>query len=284
MNIAQPKYNSLPKAFLTVFLAALFSLVALGSGYCVNYGDGARCPKGLYLAVYPSWYKADKTTDENGHAAKKHYGMDKYSLSIKPVYYGDDFVVLASIPIGKTGVGYYNDSDAGIGDILLGAGYFLPVKNINILPLFSVKFPTGHFNRNSSVNFGDGQYDFRSEVFINKPFGRFCLDLAFRYWHRFKNSASNFKPGNEFYAEGVATYRLIKKFRLGPSVIFCRGADPELDEVTVANSDIKRVSVGAEFVCGLSEHVQLILDVLPDVYAENTTKGLLVKGRVVYAF
>jgi hypothetical protein len=43
-----------------------------------------------------------------------------------------------------------NQSSSGLGDINLGAGYFLPIKQIDILPMIFVEFPTGEYNSSQS--------------------------------------------------------------------------------------------------------------------------------------
>jgi len=56
-------------------LCAFFALVMLvqlpGEAEAVNFYDGARAPKGLYLLTYTSLYTADDLTDSHGNKVKK---------------------------------------------------------------------------------------------------------------------------------------------------------------------------------------------------------------------
>ncbi len=265
-------------------IVILCSLAVVSSSHCVNYCDGARAPEGFYLATYPVWYTADSLTNDDGGTATNEFGANEYDVLIRPIWYIRDFVFHVIVPLGNISVHYFDDNDGGIGDIVAGGGYFLPVKEINILPVLNMKFPTGHFNSASEVNYGDGQFDLMPELYINKSVGRCSVDIALKYWHRFRNENNSFTPGNQFYAECVSTYEVIKGFRVGPNISFCKGGNPELEGVELPDNDITRLSVGAEFVFIITPKVHFLLDAIPDVYAENTAKGMLVMGRLCCKF
>ncbi|MEI7750705.1 MAG: transporter [Candidatus Omnitrophota bacterium] len=271
----------------TVFAACtiLFLSVAIVTPcYSVNYLDGAHAPKGPYLLTYPYWYGAQKLAGAHGNTVTNDMGLNKYAVLLRPVYYGENYVVHTIIPVGGINAEHPNSSAGGLGDIILGAGYFLPVKSLDILPVLNVKFPSGYYSKHKSINFGDGQFDLRPELYFHKVIGKVSIDTAVKYWIRYKNSHISFTPGNEFYAEGVVVYELFKKFRVGPTVAFCYGANGTLDEKYYPDNAVTKLSIGGEMVFNFTQKAHFLLDVVPDVYAENSPKGLLVLGRFCYSF
>lgn len=270
------------KLILGICLVGLLSFAT--SSYAVNFCDGIHAPKGFYQIAYPLWYTADKITDSSGNTAVANLNLNRYALLIRPIYHTNNFVFQAIIPIGGIDAKAFNDSDGGIGDIVLGAGYFLPVKWMHILTAVNVKMATGHFDRSAAINFGSGQWDIQPEIFLNKFVDRFSFGVALRYFHRIENFDIDLKPGDEFYTEGLVTYEIFKNFRIGPSTVFVKGLDNKQSGTTVANSALMKLAVGGEAIYQITPSFQVMLNAMGDIITENTTEGVLVMSRMVYAF
>jgi hypothetical protein len=140
---------------MRIFKSVIFFLVFIiypARCFAVNFYDGARAPKGLYFLTYTSYYYADKTTDSKAKTGKTDYEYSKFEELLRFCYYTPDLVLTAFFPAGYTHSGYYDVSSGGIGDINLGAGYFLPVKQADILPMLFVKLPTGVYDSGKNGN------------------------------------------------------------------------------------------------------------------------------------
>lgn len=279
-----PVADKTKKIILAACLIGLLGIRTTTPAHAVNYLDGAHPPDGFYQLAYMFWYTADRITDSKGKTAVDDLGLDNYGLVIRPLYYHNDFIFAAFVPIETLEVDAFDDSDGGIGDIVLGVGYFLPVKWADIIAALQVKIPTGHFDKDDAVNIGDGQWDIRPELYLNKFVGKFSFDLALKYWVRLEIHSNGWKPGNEFHAEALVTYGITGKLRFGPSVKLLRGADGELDGVRFDDTASRRLSLGAELIYQTTPRLQFLLTVLEDVETENAADGTLVMGRVSYAF
>lgn len=244
--------------------------------------QGARAPEGSYLAFYPIWYHADEITDSKGKTAVKDLDLDNYMMLTNYLYYKDNYVLAATVPVGKLQVG--DEGSGGVGDIEVGAGLFLLVKWADILAGVLIKAPTGPYDKNDLVNFGSGQWDIRPTVFFSKTVDRFTFDAALRYWIKLECKESGWKPGNEFYAEGVVNYKVNDKFRFGPSISFMKGVNGELDGEKFDNTATTKLSVGAEAFYLASSKLYLLLNVMEDIDVINGAKGRLFLGRITTPF
>ena len=92
---------------------------------------------------------------------------------------------------------------AGVGDIVVSAGGFLPIRSVDCLLFLGAKAPTGSFDEEKAVNAGSGQWDVRSAVFVHKALGAYTFDGVSRY------TTSGFlraKPGSALKRRGVAPH------------------------------------------------------------------------------
>ncbi len=271
------------KVFFMLVLSYCLWKAFLAPSYAVNYLDGHHCPEGYYLALYPSWYSSDKITDNHGNNADDNFGLDLSMLLLRPTLYTENFVINAIIPVGYKSIDSLNDRDSGIGDIIVGGGYFLPIMWADIVPVLQIKMPAGSFDEDDLVNLGNGQYDIQTEIYLFKSIDKFSFDFALKYWFRFENHDTDLKPGNEVHAEALVTYGLSEKFRLGPSFSFTKSADQEMNGHKQRDTALKKLSMGCEFVYQAS-NAQYLLDVIVDMESENYTKGLLISGRICIPF
>lgn len=273
------------KKLLHFSIASLicFSL-SPGSAYAINLGGAYRSKPGYSLKLYSLYYAADTRTNKDGKPAVKDLGLKKYGVSIGNSFQIGDVQLNAIIPVNKIEVVKLKDSDAGLGDILLSAGWFLPVKWANILPTVAVKVPTGGFDKNHSANSGDGQTDLLMGVYLFKLMQPLSFDALIKYAVRFRNPDSDFTPGNEFSAEGLVTLRLVEGIRIGPAINFTIGEDNKRGGRTVADSGLMRLSAGGEIYYGSLDQVKISLAAYQDVLTRNTFEGVLVLSRIIFVF
>ncbi len=272
-------------------ISILLSFVSLLGGClmpavagAVNYATGATTSPGYYLRLYPFYYDVDTRTDKNGNPSVQGLGLKKYGVHISNDYYLGDFHFNAIIPVGGIEVGKLNSEDAGLGDIQLRAGWFLPVSWATVQPVLLVKVPTGSYDVQRPVNFGDGQTDLTMELYVYKLMEPFSLDAVFKYAVRCRNADSDVTPGNEFVAELLATVRVADKIRVGPAVNFITGRDNKQGGATLADSGLLRLAVGGELSFGRFDHVKISLAGYQDLLTRNSTQGVLVIGRFSFIF
>jgi len=261
-------------AFMALFPAACWA---------VNFYDGARAPAGKYVLSYTSLYHADTTTDKNGRTAQTGYDYTRIEELARFCYYTPDAVFTALVPAGRVRSGYYGTSSSGIGDILAGVGYFVPLKEADILPMLFVKFPTGEYDSAQNVNYGTNQYDIRSAVFFYTQAGRFSIDAAIKYHVRLKNRGTNSMPGDELHLQLLPGWKLGKRCKLGPSLNWMKSRPQEKNGAEVPDSRRESFSAGADFYVRLKP-VSITLTFLRDIRAKNAAKGDFFQLKTCYAF
>lgn len=264
----------------------LFCLLLLSTAspvYAINYAAGAKLPEGLVLNLYPYWYNANTRTDKSGSAITNTLGLHKYGMNVGANYYTGNWLFNVVVPTGSQEVHSLNSKDSGLGDIQARIGYFLPVQSVTILPIFFVKTPTGSFDRNHAVNFGDGQADVATEVYINKLSGSLSLDAVFKYLIRFRNPDSDITPGNEFATEMLATWRFTENLRIGPAFNFSIGEDSKRAGNIIGDSGLMKLAMGGEMYYRFPR-VKLSLAAYQDILTRNTTQGLMLLGRIAIPF
>ena len=250
----------------------------------INLGGAYKPRPGYGLKLYTLYYGADTRTDKDGNPVVKGLGLKKQGVSIGNSYQIGDLQLNAIIPVSKIEVAKLKNSDAGLGDILLSAGWFLPVEWANILPAVAVKIPTGSFDKHHAVNVGVGQTDLIMGLYLFKLMQPLSFDAVVKYAVRFRNPDSDFTPGNEFSAEGLVTLRLFEGIRIGPAVNFIIGADNKKGGKTLADSGLMRLSAGGEIYYGALDHVKISLAAYQDVLTRNTYEGVLVLSRIAFIF
>jgi hypothetical protein len=284
----KPKYFerfTMRKLIISTIITSALILINLTSNvaFAVNFYDGARAPQGLYFLTYSSVYVADELTDAKGGTSKNNYGFFKAQEILRFCYYSPDFVATALVPGGYTNIRSLNKDSLGLGDANLGFGHFLPFKQIDILPMLFVKFPTGEYDSSKSVNMGSGQYDISPMVFLYKALGDFSIDAVAKYFFRLKNNSTDVTPGDEIHLQCVLGYNLTDKLKLGPSVNWMISKDKELKGVRISDSARETLSMGADIYYRIGK-VGVTATYLYDMYAENTTRGHFFQIKTVYRF
>jgi len=256
---------------------------AVETTQAVNFYDGARAKQGLYFLTYTSVYFAEDFTNHDGNTVNHDFGLFKAEELVRFCYYTPNFVATALIPYDYMEIRSLNQKSNGLGDINIGAGYFLPVRSVDILPMVFVKFPTGEYDRSKVVNAGSHQYDIKPTVFLYKAFGDFSVDAAAKYLIRLENEDTHVSPGDELYLQLLFGYKVTDRFKLGPSINWMLSRDKEIRDVKVPNSSRETLSVGADFYYKFPL-LGATFTYLYDAYAENSPKGHFFQLKTVYYF
>ena len=249
----------------------------------VNFYDGFRAPQGHYLLTYTSYYTADKTTDVDGVVNQNDYDYNKTEEIIRYCYYSPDLVLTVMAPAGHVHSGVYQSSSEGIGDINLGAGYFLPFRQVDILPSLFVKLRNGAYNSGKTVNYGTNQYDIKPMVFLYKQMGRFSLDAVAKYYFRAENRATKVSPGDEIHLQFLPGFQLSKTIKAGPSFNWMKSSSKKIDGEKVSASKRESLSIGADLYVRLPV-AGVTLTYLRDVHSKNTTRGDFFQIKTTFKF
>ena len=276
MSISNQFFRSIS---ILLFLLFIMPNVA----FAVNFYDGARAKQGTYFLTYSSVYTADETTNQSGNISKKDFGLWSAQELLRLCYYSPDFVATALVPYGYMEINSLDQDSSGLGDINLGAGYFLPIKQVDILPMIFVEFPTGEYDSSKAANIGSNQYDIKPVIFLHKSFGDFSIDAAAKYFFRLKNETTNVLPGDEFHLQCLLGYNLTEKFKLGPSINWMTSKDKEQNGVSISSSARETLSMGADIYYRFS-WLSVTFTYLYDVYTENSSQGHFLQLKTVYRF
>lgn len=263
--------------------AAVFVCPGMSRLGAVNFYDGVRAPDGLYLLNYFSWYRADELVDNNGERVSGNYGYTKTEGIFRLAYYHSGLVVTALLPVGGVYVNSVGDGSFGIGDITAGAGFFLPIGCLDVLPMLFVKFPSGEFDADSAVNYGSGQYDLRPLVYVHKSVSLLTVDCAAKYHYRFENRDTGVRLGNEMHLQAVAGWLFFDAVRFGPSVSWMKAFNRELDGEEVSGTGRRVFSAGAD-LSFRAQSAGVTLTWLADAFARNSTRGNYIQVKTVLQF
>ena len=273
------------KSFLLVCMFVLVSFAfAPGLSYAINFRDVTRAPDGIYPIIYPIWFSADKITDKNGDTRIDNLGLDSYKLAFKTLYIKGELTVTFIVPFGTKTTGKFADTDSGLGDIVLGASYFLPVTGWDMAPIIAVKFPTGQYDKHSAVNIRNGQTDIYAKFYATKFYKSFSLGTALYYIFRTEEHDDGMRAGDEFHAECLVSFPIAKGMRFGPSVNYMKSDDNKLNGSTISDSAVEKLSVGGELSYLVNPHLSTGLNVMKDIESENSAEGTLVLGKISYFF
>lgn len=252
--------------------------------HAINFATGAKPPQGYQFKLFPFYYNADSRSNKDGNPFITDLGLKRYGIMIGNFYQIGDLQLNAIIPVGTLDIGKLKGDDTGLGNIQLRTGWNLPVEWVSSMSALMVKVPSGSYDKNNKVNFGDGQTDLVAEQYFYKLIQPFSFDAVLKYNVRFRNPDSDVTPGNEFTAEGLVTWRLAHKIRIGPAVNFIIGGDNKKGDKTLADSGLMRLAAGGEIWYGRFDQVKISLAAYQDLLTRNTNEGVLILSRIVFGF
>lgn len=249
----------------------------------VNFYDGIRAPKGHYVLTYSAYYTADKYTNAKGVVVHNDYDYVRNEEILRYCYYTPDLVLTAMFAAGNARSGAYHMSSEGVGDINLGIGHFLPVKQADILPALFVKFRNGKYDSAKTVNYGTNQYDIKPMVFLYKAWDKYSIDAVAKYYFRLENPARKVSPGDEIYLQFLPGIQLTKILKAGPSFNWMLSSSKKVSGAKVSDSRRKSLSIGAD-VYVRTPIAGITFTYLRDVYSRNTTRGDLFQLKTTCKF
>jgi len=244
----------------------------------VDIYDGVRAPAGVYFLSYSSFYLADEFTGAGGKAKIADFGYRSAGEILRLCWYSPDLVLTALVPVSGAQSSYLEESAGGLGDILLAAGGFLPVRSVDLLFFLGAKAPTGDYDADEPLNPGSGQWNIRPSLFLHKTLEPYTLDAVARYNIRLKNPDTGLKPGDEFHLEFLAT-RKLGPVRVGPGASWMLGRDQSQSGQSIPESARQVLSLGLEAYFRLGEWA-VTLNYMGDVYSVNTTRGHLFRFKL----
>jgi hypothetical protein len=259
----------------------MFLIVALAvtTASAIHIYDGVRAPEGLYFLSYSTVYMADDVTDGSGDVVESAFDYIGVQQLLRLSWYKGDGLLTALVPLAYAESGKLDQEASGVGDVLFGAGWFLPVEWADILAMVVATAPTGEHDEDKAINVGTGQWNIRPSLFVHKNLEPYLVDAVVKYNVREENDKTDFEPGDEFYVEAMTTRRF-GAWRIGPNVRWMKGDDARLDGVTVDDSAKEVFSTGIEaYTRALGWGVTL--NYMADVYSENATRGHLFLLKLV---
>jgi hypothetical protein len=269
------------RIFATAAVAVMLIMIP-DISHAVNFYDGARAPKGLYFLTYSSAYYADEVTGPEGRAAKKGYGLLKVEELLRFCYYSPDLVVTALLPAGGVRVRSTDKDSLGLGDATVGTGYFLPVREVDVLPMLFVKIPTGEYASDRSTNYGTHQVDIRPAIFFSKTINDLSMDAAAKYYFRLEND-KDIAPGDELHLQYLLGYNITKDLKLGPSVNWMMSSEQRRNGTKINGSGRRTLSVGGDIYTRI-RGMSFSFTYLYDTYTENSPKGQYFQLKSCYKF
>lgn len=262
----------------------LFLLFSSSQLFAVNLASAVHYPDGLYLLTTLTKYTSKTLTNNNEDTEIENFDLDFSQILFQPIYYHGNLVYAATIPLVKQKLGFLDSTEYGVGDSFFAMGYFLPIESINILPVLQVKLPIGNFDKDNINNIGSGAYAIQPELYINKSFGAFMLDVVGRYEINFTNSDTQIKDGNTLYLEAVLGYSITPQLMVGPSVFHLSSDNIQVNGAKIRNSKVSNLQVGGDILYTLNESTAFILNVMKDVKSKNTTKGIMTNFMLILSF
>jgi len=263
----------------------------------------ATIPQGYWLEAWMMHFHANEFLDTEGHKVKmgdgKHIDLTQDILFLRPIYVTKYWIFDSHIPISRLKIDNYpgrQDTDTGLGDVWLNVwirnenaeAKWRPL-GINLAPGIGVKFPVGQYDKDRAVNLGGGQYDVRFDLRFSKfffqgnPFGetgKWAIEGAVEYTHRFENQDTNIKPGNRIDWIIGPTVSVGKSMRVGWDI---GGNIKERDE-SGSGRDLtdfpqqswgRKVSTGPTMYWVITPQIHLSAYALVDIDARNEAKGSL---------
>jgi hypothetical protein len=237
-----------------------------------SINDGVAGPAILY-EVFLGSQNSTKLTNSDGNEVPGDNSLNNILfinhlaiVSKKPMLKGfpvtEILVPLVNVDIDFPGAGL-NESEFGLGDIIIGAGIQWPNKKLFGKTFFhrfllNAILPVGTYDDEKPVNVGNN-------VWSIMPYYAFTLywdesnkwetSMRFRYMWNSKNNdpfvalgVGDTQPGQAFYLNYAASYNLGKEFRIGMAGYFLQQlSDHEIQGNSIPDSKEMAFSVGPAF-------------------------------------
>jgi hypothetical protein len=272
---------------LTVGLAVLWGICGgARKAAALEPFDNWANPPGWYLLAYPAYYSSQELTDKNGDTAVGNLDLHVYQNYFRATYYNGallpkTWLFSAYVPVGRVEI--LNDHDVGLGDPTLVVGYFfVDDKPSNTYAGFGsyVDVPLGSYDPNKLANVGSNEWRVRPLLTFAKFSPPLDLEASLKYNFIFENDETRRKEGDQFIFESYAGAFLRPTFMAGAHFNYIVGRDDELKGARLPDTALKKFQAGPGLTWLASRRLMLVLEILADLEARNTTKGTLFLGRI----
>jgi hypothetical protein len=252
-----------------------------------NNIGGVTQPHELYFTVYPMIYSASKLKNNSGDTVTDDLDARLYSSILRLTYYnksllGNTIILSGTLPVGKTKL--LGDSNSGIGDAMLLAGYWLidDKSSGTYLAVGSyLDVPTGDYNKNNIANMGSNVWKFRPTVVAAKQIGALDMELTLKYNIYTENKDTGARAGNEAIVEGYTGYFLRPDLIAGAHLNATFGSDMNVDGVRITETAVRVFQAGPS-IMWIAGKFSILVVALDEFAARNTAQGYLVYARLGY--
>lgn len=229
------------------------SIYAMGAE---SFLTGALPPPGLYTLVYANHYGADKLKDNNGNTVPLDFKVSATAVVPRIVWVTDKVLfggqvahaVLMPLVDLEVHAGGSGQKKTGIGDLditALALGYHHSA-NLHSIVALDIMLPTGHYNKTELANIG------RNYWAIQPVYAASYIDAA--GWNadfkamldfNFKNTATDYKSGNELHVDYALGYGFQRRWVAGiGGYAYKQVTSDEQNGVTVPGNRGQAFSVG----------------------------------------
>ncbi|MCG6551370.1 MAG: transporter [Candidatus Magnetominusculus sp. LBB02] len=278
------------KRLIILFLMVIVLFGAVDCYAVDPFENNVGClsqPNELYFILYPAIYTAQRLKDSSGATSMNNIGARAYETTLRLVYYnqsllGNTIILSGMVPVGKTDL--LGSSDAGIGDAMFVAGYWLVDDKASGTYVAAGSYlvaPTGSYNSNRIANLGANVWQFMPTVVAAKQIGKLDMELTFKYDMFTENKATGVRAGNEAIIEGYAGYFVRPDLLLGGHLNATFGAENYVNGSNASDTAMQKLQAGPSAMW-ISGRFSALVVGLADFASRNTAQGYTVYARLGY--
>jgi len=219
--------------------------------------------------------------------------LDIAYTALRPIYFfpkklfGHSWGFNAVIPISHISQDGF-DSSSGFGDIIISPFLFLYENCHNNIYLSFWEFvqaPTGKYDETKALNNGYDAWWFEHQIAFGWYPGKLAIESNVNWWQKQESDKLNIDYQDAIESEGVISYGITDKVRLGVHWDFWWDLDElEIDSVNIDNTREKIYRVGGALMYFATETVFFNFRYMYDIDAENALKGHWAYARVAFVF
>ena len=271
---------------MRIVLTIVAGILLTGAAFCqIADFDNTPYSPGFYVQGYPVYSSASNAYNSDGDSYDIGDTRSQMGFAARPAYYGmlgqNRWMVSAVLPFASVDPGL-GDSEAGISDIQLSAAYWLIDQHKEGMYLSAwlwADLPTG----DDEKYLGTGQMDIRPGLAFAKESQQWRAQASMYYNIRMENSDTNFKPGNEFWANADFGYWVNPQLMPGLEFQTGFGQDATINDVDSPDSGEQWFRVGPYAEYQINPQFGLKLAGLYNAIGKNTDQSLDIQARLTYS-
>jgi len=267
---------------MKILLTISCVILLVGSAFAID--SYVPYEPGVYLQGYPTYMTASNWYDSDGESADMGGTWSLLRFGFEPTYFGmmgdKRWQASASIPFMSYSPSL-GDSKSGLGDLQLSAAYWViddHKKGTYLSVWFWADLPTG----------GDGlsndQMNLRPGLAWAMEKAPYQFEVSAWYNLRMENSDTNYKPGNEIWANMTFGYHANEQMTPGLEIQTGWGSDDTYSDVTWPDSKTQWFKVGPSLEYNINPKAAFKVEGLYTVMGKNTTQSIDIGARITWAF